>query len=162
MTAFARQLARFVVCLLLCGPTHAASSANTLPGTGERIVRHHTSGIALDGFDPVAYFEKSRAVAGKAEHELQHSGVTWRFASRSNHEAFAANPDAYMPLFGGYDPASVSLGQPVAGSPEHFAMLNGRLALFFTALTRDQFVSTPTVLADALAKWPQVEHQLAR
>lgn len=169
MTAFARQCLLFVASLAAIGPAIATSGAKIpitalpeLPATGELTVSHRFAGIALNGFDPVAYFDKSRPVPGKREHELQHGGATWRFATEANREAFISAPDAYMPLFGGYDPLAVAGGRAVAGLPQHFAIRSGRLLVFSSAEMRDRFVASIDMLETAAGNWPAVESQLAR
>jgi YHS domain-containing protein len=169
MTAFARQCLWLLASLAVMGPVCASSDTRVsitalpaLPATGELVVSHRVAGIALDGFDPVGFFEKARPVPGKAEHELQHGGATWRFATQANREAFMATPDVYMPLFGGHDPLAVAAGRAVAGRPHHFAVLDGRLLVFSLAETRDRFAGSPDMLAQATARWPDVERQLAR
>ena len=169
MTAFARRcaflLGLFVIlpqALVGPGARAASSPVFTMPEIGERIIGSSTTGVALHGVDTVAYFALGKAVPGKDRYELHHAGALWRFASLANREAFASNPDDYMPLFGGYDPVAISQGRPLAGSPEHFAVIDGKLALFASAISRNQFVSAPGLLAQANAGWPAVAAQLAR
>ncbi|MGL4440799.1 MAG: YHS domain-containing (seleno)protein [Bosea sp. (in: a-proteobacteria)] len=133
-----------------------------LPAAGELVVSHHMAGIALGGFDPVAFFDRLRPVPGKPEHELQHAGATWRFANMANRNAFMAMPDVYAPLFGGYDPLGVTAGRAVAGLPQHFLISDSRLMIFSTVDTRDRFLASPGMLDTAVARWPAVERQLAR
>ncbi len=58
-------------------------------------------GVAIGGYDTVAYFETGRAMAGSAQHSLVWKGVVWRFASQGNQTRFEMNPWAYAPMFGG-------------------------------------------------------------
>ena len=71
--------------------------------TTDMIVADPLSGIAIFGFDPVAYFVEGRARAGERGHEAIWSGVAWRFCSEANRIAFLRNPDVFAPAFGGYD-----------------------------------------------------------
>lgn len=168
MTAFARQCLLLALLGVFSGQVLASESRASLvplpllPAAGERIVTHRTAGIALDGFDPVAFFDRSRPVPGQPEHELQHAGATWRFATAANLGAFRAAPDIYMPQFGGYDPLAVANGRAVAGLPQHFVVRDGRLFIFASSDGKDRFLASPDLLAAAIDKWPDVERQLAR
>ena len=95
--------------LCLAGPIGAA--------TTERIVVDRNSGLAISGFDPVAYFTDAKPLPGKGEYEQAVAGAVWRFRSAGNRAAFKADPDVYMPRFGGYDPVGVARGVAVPGNP---------------------------------------------
>src|SRR5689334_4948039 len=69
------------------------------------VVDWHT-GLALGGFDPVDYFVDGDAMRGKGGFEHTFAGVVWRFRNEGNRAAFAADPEVYMPRFGGYDPVA--------------------------------------------------------
>lgn len=173
MTAFARQHLLFAALMTAITaasvPSKAAPEAKAsatsrapLPAVGERIVNHRMSGIALDGFDPVGYFERLRPVPGKPGFELHVAGTTWRFATEANLLAFKATPEAYMPAFGGYDAVAVAHAKPVAGMPQYFSIDTGRLVVFASAEARERFAATPELMEAAIRNWPTVERQLAR
>ena len=100
-------------------------------GLSGRIVVDWHTGLALSGYDPVAFFTDSRALTGSAEIELRHDGVIWRFRNVGNRAAFAGRPDVYMPHYGGYDPVGIARGVAVAGNPLVWAILGERLFLFY-------------------------------
>ena len=85
-------------------------SAPIAAATTELIVTNRYTGLAISGFDPVAYFTDSVPKVGRAELELGFAGAIWRFRNEGNRAAFAANPAVYMPRFGGYDPIAVARG----------------------------------------------------
>src|SRR4051812_17877887 len=72
----------------------------------EAIVVDRHSGLAISGFDPVAYFTEGRAEQGNPEYEAVVARATWRFRNEGSRAAFVAHPDVYMPQFGGYDPVA--------------------------------------------------------
>src|SRR5512134_2616631 len=111
-----RGLAAGLAALLLIaagGPPAPLKAATT-----ERVVSDHHTGIAISGFDPVAYFTDAEPKPGSAELEYKWEGVTWRFRNEGNRAAFVADPDIYMPRFGGYDPIAVARGAGTAGHPQ--------------------------------------------
>jgi YHS domain-containing protein len=106
------------VCLAICLSAPAPALASGLSiGTSELVSADALSGLAIDGFDPVAYFVDQRPLAGKAEFETTWRGATWRFANAANRDAFLADPDVFAPAFGGYDAEAVTRGVTAGSNP---------------------------------------------
>jgi hypothetical protein len=130
--------------------------------TTERVVVDRHTGLALYGIDPVAYFTDKKPVEGRQNLELRFAGAVWRFHNEGNRAAFAADPDVYMPRFGGYDPVGVSHGLATPGFPAIWVMHEQRLYLFYTAEARAAFLAKPMdLIATAVARWPKVKSELA-
>ncbi|MGL4496024.1 MAG: YHS domain-containing (seleno)protein [Beijerinckiaceae bacterium] len=121
----------------------------------------HT-GLALGGFDPVAYFTDRKAVTGTAELETVVNGETWRFAQVANQKIFTARPDQFRPRFGGFDAESVARGAVVNADPTIFLIVGDALYLFRTAEARSAFASQPEMQAQAEAKWPSIKGDTIR
>ncbi|HLH97322.1 MAG TPA: YHS domain-containing (seleno)protein [Xanthobacteraceae bacterium] len=127
----------------------------------ERIVTDPVSGLAISGFDPVAYFTDRAALPGKGTFEQVVAGAPWRFRNPGNQAAFAADPEVYMPRFGGYDPVGIARGVAVAGNPQLWLISGERLYLFYTPEARSQFAGDPERMIDAAEQqWPAVRRQL--
>ena len=125
--------------------------------TTERLVVDRHTGLALYGFDPVAYFTDSEPLAGRPEFELPFAGAVWRFRNEGNRAAFVDRPDVYMPRFGGYDALAVAREAAVPGNPRYWAIVQQRLYLFQSPAARDAFAADPApALAAAQAKWPEL------
>src|SRR5260221_12384776 len=58
-------------------------------------------GIAIKGYDTVAYFEQSQAVKGSPKFEYTWNGAKWLFATAAHRDAFAKDPTRYAPQYGG-------------------------------------------------------------
>jgi len=101
-----------------------------LGSTTERVVVNRYSGLAIEGFDPVAYFADSRPVRGLPDYEAAEAGAVWRFRNDSNRAAFVAHPEIYGPQFGGYDPIDLARGVTYAGNPLFWVVSGQRLYLF--------------------------------
>ncbi|MGB9370166.1 MAG: YHS domain-containing (seleno)protein [Xanthobacteraceae bacterium] len=130
--------------------------------TTERVVIDRHTGLAIYGIDPVAYFTERKPTAGRENFELRHAGVVWRFENEGNRAAFAADPEVYMPRFGGYDPIGVSRGVATPGKPALWVVSEQRLYLFYTTEARAAFLANPPeVIAGAMARWSAVQSELA-
>jgi len=134
-----------------------AGGIAALAATTERVVTNPQTGLAIDGFDPVAYFIDEAAETGRPEFELRYRGAVWRFRNPGNRAAFADNPGDYEPRFGGYDPVAIGRGAPTPGNPEIWLISGQKLYLFYDIQTREAFASDPRRAAmQAEARWPDV------
>jgi hypothetical protein len=139
-----------------------AAPAAIRAATTELIVVDRNSGIAIGGFDPVAYFIDGVAMPGKGDFEASFAGAVWRFRNEGNRGAFLADPDTYLPRFGGYDPTGVARGAAVPGDPRLWVVQGRRLYLFCTAEARDLFAGdAEAVIAAADQRWPSVQRTLS-
>jgi hypothetical protein len=163
MTA-ARRKRKHRTCLALSVTIVAALSlfaAAARATLSARIVVDWHTGLAIDGYDPVAFFTDGAALPGTSAFELRHGGVVWRFRNIGNRAAFAERPDIYMPQYGGYDPVAVARGVAVAGEPNVWIIVGQRLFLFYDPADRQKFTGDPVhVIATADRKWPELEGTL--
>jgi hypothetical protein len=129
------------LCLVFCliGPGSALAGSEPLLGTSEQVSLNPLTGLAIDGFDPVAYFVEARARAGKPDYEITWRGATWRFANAANRDAFLADPEIFAPAFGGFDADAISRGVKASSDPGLFAIIAGRLYLFRSVDGRERF-----------------------
>lgn len=114
-------------------------------------------GIALGGTDPVAYFTEGRPVAGRADLTHRWNGATWRFATEAHRAAFAADPEAYAPQYGGYCAWAVARNYTAKTEPEAWRIENGKLYLNYDLSIRRRWArDIPGNVARADANWPDV------
>jgi hypothetical protein len=136
-------------------------TADAGAGDSAAVVSDWHTGLALYGFDPVAYFAAGRPVAGRGRFERTIKGSTWRFSNAGNLAAFEANAAVYAPRFGGYDPLALGRGIATPGNPFIWLVFGARLYLFHDAAARAAFLADPRhVLAAAAAQWPAVSELL--
>jgi hypothetical protein len=151
--------ATFLAALALTG----AALSPTGAATTEWVVSNRYTGLAIDGFDPVAYFVDAAAKAGRAELELRYGGASWRFGNEGNRAAFAIAPDIYAPRFGGHDPMAVIRGTATPGHPQLWLIAHQRLYLFYSAEARAAFARDPdSAIAAAERNWPELQPMLVR
>lgn len=91
-------------------------------------------GVAIQGYDPVAYFTDSKAIIGKSTISAEVNGVLYRFSTGKHKEMFIANPETYEPQYGGWCAYAMgATGEKVEIDPETFKILHGKLYLFYNA-----------------------------
>lgn len=127
----------------------------------EQVVANWHNGLAIDGYDPVAFFTDGKPLTGSADFELRYGGVVWRFRNVGNRAAFADNPEIYMPQFGGYDPVGVAHGVAVSGNPNAWLITGQRLFLFYDRGHLERFAAdSARLIAEAEHRWPEVWRSL--
>lgn len=90
--------------------------------------------VAIQGYDPVAYFTQKKAVKGKTTIATIYEGVTYNFSSQANKDVFLKTPTNYEPQFGGWCAFAMgSAGEKVEIDPETFKIVDGKLYLFYNA-----------------------------
>ena len=102
--------------LVLMAAAGLGLAGSLAAATTERLVVDRNSGLAISGFDPVAYFTDAQALSGKGEYEQEFAGAVWRFRNAGNRAAFLADPDVYKARFVGYERVDVARGVGVVGN----------------------------------------------
>ena len=165
MTA-ARQLrkARFSFVLLIAlGFCAGIVAPGARAAAREPVVVNPNTGLAISGFDPVAYFTDGKPEIGNPDLELRVDGNIWRFVNEGDRAAFKDHPEVYTPRFGGYDPVALARGTSVPGHPLFWAVTGQRLYLFYSGEARAAFLADPgRYIAAATRKWPEVARTIGR
>jgi hypothetical protein len=86
-----------------------------------------TSHVAIQGYDVVAYFTDGKATKGSSDISLPFDDSRWQFASAAHKEMFAADPDRYMPQYGGWCAGGMALGVSAPANPENWVIVDGKL-----------------------------------
>ena len=121
-----RQFLCFIAAISLFLTAHAQTEAR------KKQFNLSKSSLAIEGYDPVAYFTQNKAVEGSKNYSLVHEGVTYYFSSDENKRAFAAKPASYEPQYGGWCAYAMGhSGEKVEVDPETFKVANGKLYLFY-------------------------------
>lgn len=119
------------------------------------------SGVAIEGYDPVAYVTDDQAQLGRSEYEYYWSGVPWYFVSQANRDVFIKDPEIYAPLFGGYGITAVSRGFLSEGNPRIFVVAGDRLMLFHSSGNREAFLLSQRETYEKAAKnWEKLKRDL--
>jgi len=121
-------------------------------------------GVAIGGYDSVAYFTKGEATKGDKTITTSYKGAEWRFMSQENLEMFLADPTKYAPQYGGYCAYAASKGALAKGDPEAWTVYEDKLYLNFSKSVRALWktdIPGNVALADKkfpklLETWPNV------
>ncbi len=90
------------------------------------------NGLAIQGYDPVAYFTQKKAIKGSSQNQASFEGVNYYFSSAANKDLFLKNPKSYEPQYGGWCAYAMgATNNKVEIDPETFKIINGKLYLYF-------------------------------
>jgi hypothetical protein len=154
--------AALLAALVTCSSTGIAATPNLFnPDPMNHVVTDLRTGVALYGYDPVAYHLDGQARQGSSDFEVAVNDRIWLFTSAANKAAFVADPAVYVPLFGGHDGVSVGEGILIKGDPKLFVIASGQVVLFRDEANRDRFASEQMVRQKARENWPSVVRQQA-
>lgn len=127
------------------------------PGLAKTAKIYSEGGIAIDGTDAVAYFKQGKPVAGLPEFSHTWNGTKWLFSSEENRAAFAADPIAFAPQYGGYCAYAVSKGYTASTVPEAWKIVDGKLYLNYSKTVQFLWERNQSQrIIDANANWPGV------
>ncbi len=126
------------------------------------IVNATAAGIAVDGFDTVAYFELGHPVKGRADHSVVYKGVRWLFATPEHRNAFAADPERYAPKFNGFCAVAVSEGAAAeVDFVNGWTIVDGALFLNWSAAIKRTFLTELSERLPASRRnWPDVHFDM--
>lgn len=114
-------------------------------------------GVAINGFDPVAYFTTQKATKGAAEFSSVYKGSTFRFASAKNRDLFSANPARYAPQYDGYCAYGVSKGAKAKTEGEAYKIVGGKLYLNYDKTIQENWQKNQAEFISAAdKKWNTV------
>ena len=116
-----------------------------------------SDGVAIRGYDPVAYFREGGPQLGKPEFSVRHGGAVWRFATAEHKALFEADPQRYLPAYGGFCAYGTSRGYLVKIEPDAWSIVDGRLYLNYDLGVRETWARrTKTYIARADGNWPRL------
>lgn len=114
-------------------------------------------GLAVEGYDTVAYFTEQKPVKGSKEHSYEWMDTTWRFSSAANLEKFKANPEQYAPQYGGYCAWAVSQNSTANIDPKAWKIVDGKLYLNYNAKIQKKWEKDiPGFIKLADTNWPKL------
>ena len=150
-----RRIAALIVPLIAM---LVATVALTTAALAEDPVFQSRKGVALKGYDPVAYHTSGGPQKGQSQHSHKWMGATWYFASAENRDLFAADPDRYAPRYGGYCAWAVSQGYTASTDPDAWDIIDGKLYLNYSkGVQRKWRKDIPGFIRLADENWPGIK-----
>jgi YHS domain-containing protein len=135
-------------------PAFAADEYNTSTGT-----TLSGAGVALRGDDVVALATGLKVAAGYAEYTVEHDGVAYYFASEETMKQFKADPERFMPQYGGFCAFGVAIGKKLDAAPRYADIVDGKLYVFLNATAFGKYKEDKAgTLAKAERNWPGMHH----
>ena len=117
-----------------------------------------STGLALQGYDPVAYFTQGEATKGSYKITASHNDATYWFSSEEHKATFEANPEAYVPEYGGYCAFGAAMGFKFDGDPEHWKIVDGELYLNLSKDIQERWSKDiPGFIQQADNNWTTIE-----
>jgi len=114
-------------------------------------------GVAIDGYDPVAYFEEGAPRQGSKAFTFDWNGAAWRFATAEHRDRFAAAPEKYAPQYGGYCAWAVGHGYTAGIDPDAWTIRDGKLYLNYDLEIREKWLGdVPGWIAKGDQNWPKL------
>lgn len=121
------------------------------------LVNVDKAGLALQGYDPVAFFVEGKAIPGNPAITASHQGAIYRFSSEQHREAFGKDPNRFAPAFGGFCAYAVSRNQTAPVEIGTWQILHDRLVLNYDAKVRTLFdAEREENLKKADMNWPSL------
>ncbi len=134
----------------------SSSTSDSKAGEGLDPINKISGGLALRGYDTVAYFQEGQAVKGSQEFTHEWQGAKWHFASAANRDLFARDPQQYAPQYGGYCSWAVSHGYTANGDPEAWKIVEGRLYLNYNQKVKERWEQdVPNLIKKGDGNWPE-------
>jgi YHS domain-containing protein len=121
---------------------------------------YEKEGVAVRGYDPVAYFNEKKPVKGSSEHRAEYKGSVFHFSSKASRDAFTANPAKYAPQYNGFCAFGAAGGYKAAVDPAAFTIVNDKLYLNYSKDVQKLWsADIPGFVAKADKNWPAVSRQ---
>ncbi len=121
---------------------------------------YEKDGLALRGYDPVAYFSEGKPVEGTPEYAYEYKGSNFRFSSKNNRDSFVADPQHFAPQYGGFCAFGTASGYKAAIDPSAFTIVDDKLYLNYNLDVRAQWSSDISgFIVKADKNWPGVSAQ---
>lgn len=113
----------------LCVVTTAVAGPKNLSGDG----------LALEGYDPVAYFTEGKPLMGNPDFMVKHDGATYHFTSENHKALFEASPEKYKPQYGGFCAFGMASGYQAPVEVDKFTVVDGKLYLNYNGSVQSKW-----------------------
>lgn len=117
-----------------------------------------SSGKAIKGYDPVAFFKEAKAVKGNDSLSLTYKNATWLFANAENLEAFKNSPEKFEPQYGGYCAYGTANGYKAPTQTETWTIVDDKLYFNYNQKVKESWNKQQAPLIEkANTNWPLIK-----
>jgi YHS domain-containing protein len=142
----------FAVFLAGCGTESFNSLSESVSKTAD--------GLAIEGYDAVAYQTAENAFKGSQQYEYVWKGAKWLFVSKENQERFASDPETFAPQYGGYCAWSVSQDKVMKADPQVWKIVDGKLYLIQNEKVKEVWEkSQPELIKKSNENWQRMKQK---
>jgi len=125
-------------------------------------VNTDAKGLVIRGYDPVAYFTEGRPVPGRADLGVEYQGGKYLFASLANRDSFKANPEKYLPQYGGYCAFGIAMGKKFDIDPASWRIVDGKLYFNLNPMILEKWsADVQGYLPKSEGFWPKIRAKAA-
>ena len=125
-------------------------------------VNADATGLVIRGYDPVAYFKEGRPVPGRSDISVEYGGAKYLFSSTANREAFNADPEKYVPQYGGYCAFGVAMGKKFDIDPASWRIVDDKLYFNLNPSILEKWSADAKEYINKSEKnWPQIRGKAA-
>jgi len=156
------QIARSIASALLAS---LLLCAEAIPARADdqKLLAVDSNHVAIKGYDTVAYFTDGKAVKGSSAFEYFYDDAKWQFSSATHRDLFAADPDRYMPQYGGFCAGAMVFGDLTPADPEAWVIVDGKLYMVAKkAMVEGWKADAAENIGAADKQWPDVQQQAAQ
>jgi len=154
---FNRNLFAFALLALVALAAAGCSTLGTNALDKSAAINKDAKGLALDGYDAVAYFTENKPREGKPEFTADYGGAKYQFATAENRDAFSKDPAKYAPQYGGYCAWAVSHGYTADTDPNTGKVVDGKLYLNYNPdVAKKWQEDIPKYIADGDSNWKKL------
>ena len=152
-----KSIIRIILVFTVALTSTFAFSAERINTLEKAFFGYKPSGVAIAGYDTVAYFTQGVAIEGADSFSTRWRGATWKFGSREHLQLFIAEPETYAPQFGGYCAYGVASGELLRGDPRQWAIVDGKLYLNYDERWLNEWKNdSNNLIAQAEARYPEL------
>jgi hypothetical protein len=111
----------------------------TIAGDPQKMINSGPDGVAIKGYDTVAYFTENQSIQGKSDFAYSWRDVEWHFTNSNHRNLFIADPERYAPQYGGFCANAMSKGKVAIADPEAWTIVDEKLYIKFNFVSRDKW-----------------------
>jgi YHS domain-containing protein len=145
--------------IVVAGVLGTPSAASAYEEGSTSAVNVDQNGLALRGYDPVAYFTAGAATLGTAQFTATHDGANYQFVSAANRDLFLKEPTKYAPAFGGFCAMGAVMEKKLDGDPKLWKIVDGKLYLNVGEPAQKRWLEdVPGNISKASQNWPKIRN----